>query len=136
MVAVMKTYFLIFLVAVAANLNLMAQEPGALRAERDKLQERGMWREAVDFYGDKLMPVSDADSGKDLEQAMQALGRLNAWREFDRWVERAISTHPENCGLLVTAASQYRRAPHSGRIIAGEFERGGNRYGWGKIKED
>jgi uncharacterized protein YfaS (alpha-2-macroglobulin family) len=131
MLVVMKTYFRLFLV-VAANLNLQAQDVDALRAERDKLVERGMWREVVNIYGEKLMPVSDAESGKDLNQAVNALRRLNGWREFDGVVERAISTHPENGGLLVMAAQQYRGVPHVGRIIAGAFERtAGYHYGRG-----
>ena len=59
----MKTFRLLLL-AVAANLNLMAQDTGGLRAERDKLMERGMWRDAVDLYEEKLMPVSDSGSGR------------------------------------------------------------------------
>ena len=48
------------------------------------------------------MPVSDDGSGKDLERRDQDLGRLNAWKEFDGLVERAISAHPENAALLHT----------------------------------
>jgi hypothetical protein len=109
--------------AVFLPLNLMAQDVAALRKERDKLIQRGMWRDALSFYEGKLMPVSDAESGGDLARAVEALGRLNAWSEFDELVERAVSTHPENAMLLFRAANDYRNAPHSGRLIAGDFKR-------------
>ena len=133
----MKTLAWICLVAAFANLNLMAQDPDALRKERDKLIERGLWRDAVNFHEEKLSPLSDAGSGNDLASATEALGRLNAWKEFDGLVERAIATHPDNAWLLTSAAKVYRSAPHAGRIIAGEFERtGGYRYGRGRSGPD
>ena len=90
--------------AVFLPLNLMAQDAAALRKERDKLIQRGLWRDALSFHEEKLMPVSDAGSGEDLARAVEALGRLNAWSEFDDLVERAVSSHPENSVLLVSAA--------------------------------
>ena len=119
----MKTLAWIGLVAIFAPLKLMAQDPAALRKERDKLAERGMWRDAVNFYNEKLLPVSDVESGGDLRRAVESLGQLNAWSEFDELVERAVSTHPENAMLLFRAANDYRNAPHSGRLIAGDFKR-------------
>ena len=133
----MKNLAWICLVGAFAHLNLMAQDPEALRKERDKLVERGLWRDAVNFYEEKLSPLSDAGSGSDLARATEALGQLNAWKEFDALVERAISAHPDNASLLTSAAEVYRRAPHSGRIVAGEFERGGgNRYSRGPVDDD
>ncbi len=130
----MKILAWICLVAAFAQLNLMAQDPDALRKERDKLSERGLWRDDVNFYEEKLSPLSDARSGADLARASEALGRLNAWKEFDGLAERAISSHSSNASLLISAAEIYRRAPHSGRIIAGDFERGGGaRYGRGRF---
>ena len=66
----MKTLFWLFLAVLTANVNLMAQETEALRAERDKLVQRGMWRDVVNFYVEKLMPLSDPGSGSDLERAV------------------------------------------------------------------
>lgn len=93
--------------------------------ERDKLNMRGMWRESINLYEEKLMPVSDADSEADLQCAVDAIRRLNAWKEFDALVERSIATHPEDPKLLKTAALLYHHAPHSGSLIAGDFERAG-----------
>jgi alpha-2-macroglobulin len=102
----------------------MAQEAADLRKERDKLLNAGMWRDALNLYEEKLLAVSDADSGEDLSGARQSIERLNAWGEFDNLVERAVSTHPENSGLLRSAARNYQSAPHAGRLVGGDFERG------------
>ncbi len=132
----MKTLFCLFLVVVGASVNLMAQEIEGLRAERDKLIQRGMWRDEVNFYGEKLLPFSDEASGSDLERAVEALGQLNAWNEYDGLVEKTVSTHPGNASLLTSAAAVYQRAPHAGQIVAGEFirENGGRGYGRGRFQ--
>lgn len=118
----------------------MAQTPDALRKERDKLDQRGMWRDSLNFYEEKLMSVSDANSGSDLSKAKDALGRLNEWSELDALVERAVAAHAENSEVLITAAGIYRSAPHSGQIIAGDFKRsagyGGFRSGGFRGGED
>lgn len=119
----MKTLFWLFLVTAAASLNLMAQSPTELRKERDKLIERGMWRDVVNFHTEKLLTLSDDKSGDDLEKSVQAIRQLDAWKEFDELVERSVAAQPANTALLTSAALAYLAAPHSGRIIAGEFER-------------
>ncbi len=113
----------ISLFAVLLNLPLLAEEPGALRKQRDTLTERGMWREAVDFYQEKLLPLQGGDTGGDLENAVDALGQLAAWKEFDGLVEQAVAAHGEDSGLLTAAAGKYLSAQHSGEIVDGEFER-------------
>ncbi|RYD31122.1 MAG: hypothetical protein EOP87_15330, partial [Verrucomicrobiaceae bacterium] len=119
----MKTIFRLLLVSAAASLNLMAQTPEELRKEHNQLYNRGMFRDAVDFYSEKLLPLSDDQSGHDLKNAVMALSRLDAWKEFDALVERSIDTHPANTALLTSAAEAYLNAPHYGRIVAGDFER-------------
>ena len=104
-------------------LNLMAQDVSALRKQRDKLATRGLWRDAVTFYQEKLRPVSDKDSGLDLNHAVEALQQLNAWVEFDGLVEGAVTDHPENPRLLMAAAQNYNNVPHAGRLSAGDFRR-------------
>jgi alpha-2-macroglobulin len=127
--------------AVFLPLHLMAQDATALRSERDKLVKRGLWKEALDHYREKLLPISDATTGQDLHQAVQSLRQLNEWSEFDALVERAVAAHPDNPRLLMAAAQSYETAPHSGRLIAGEFERtpghwwGGHRGGPDAVPE-
>ncbi len=119
----MKPLIWLLMAALAASFQLMAQEPEALRKERDKLIERGLWRDALTFYQEKLMPLSDEGSGSDLERATEALGRLNAWGEIDSLVENAVAAHAQNAMLLASAAQVYQQAPHSGTIVGGEFSR-------------
>lgn len=121
---VMKALIRIFLTLFTLPAMLMAQDVDALRKERDKLMERGMWRDAVTHWQEKLLPLSDGKSGADLEKAVESLQRLNSWGEFDTLVETAVGLHPANADLLMSAAGLYRGSvPHSGRLVAGAFER-------------
>ena len=118
-------------------LSLLAQDVGTLRNDRDQLAKRGLWREAVTFYQANLLSVSDHRSDLDLRTTLGALMSLNAWSEFDDLVEGAVAAHPQNPELLEVAAKAYLDAPHSGRLIAGKFERnGGNRYGGRSLGPD
>jgi uncharacterized protein YfaS (alpha-2-macroglobulin family) len=116
--------FLFLAVLVWMFQSASGQDPAALRQEYAQLIERGLWRDAVTFYNEKLSSVSDARSGEDLTKAVTALGRLNEWAGFDGLVETAVAGHPDNPGLLQAAADAYRSAPTAGRIIGGNFERG------------
>jgi len=123
-----------FGLAVFAIMALMVQmgfgqEPAALRQEYAQLIERGLWRDAVSFYKEKLSPLSDAQSGEDLAKAVNALGRLNEWAEFDNLVDSAVAGHGTNPWLLQAAADVYQTAPPVGRITGGNFERGWNGRG-------
>jgi uncharacterized protein YfaS (alpha-2-macroglobulin family) len=121
----MKAFgFAVFAVLALVVQGAFGQEPAALRQEYAQLIERGLWRDAVTFYKEKLSPVSDARSGEDLTKAVTALGRLNEWAEFDGLVEAAVAGHQGNARLLQAAADAYRNAPPAGRIIGGNFERG------------
>lgn len=131
----MKTVVCLCL-AVFLPLHLMAQDAETLRKERDQLIHRGMWRDALAHYEEKLMPVSDGDSGKDLQRAIEAMRRLGTWAEFDGLIERAVSTHPENSALLVSAAAAYRQVPHYGSLIAGEFHRDARGRGRGMMPSE
>ena len=116
--------------AVLLSFPLVAQDVAALRREHENLTTRGLWREALGFYQEKLLAFDDDGSGRDLARATDALRRLSAWSEFDGLVEGAVATHPDNPNLLVAAANAYGSVPHSGRLIAGEFHRDGNqRFG-------
>ena len=117
--------------------SLVAQDADALRKERDDLKKRGLWRDAVTHYQEKLMAISDSKSGDDLAEAVNALGRLNAWGEFDALVETAVERDPANARLLLGAGNAYANAPHAGRIIAGEFTRDPRaRFGRGWFNPD
>ena len=56
---VMKVIFVSFLaMAMVAG----AQDAGTLRKERDRMIKKGLWRELVDQYRDKLSDVVDEQS--------------------------------------------------------------------------
>lgn len=121
----MKCIAWICLMALFCQFKLAAQEVSVLRAESVDLVDRGMWRDAMDHYAEKLLPISDASSGEDFTRTVEALRQLGAWAEFDDLTEQALAAHPDHAGVMIAAARAYRGAPHSGRIIAGEFTRGG-----------
>ena len=126
----------LFCCAAFIPFQLMSQDLPALRKEFGKLNDRGMHRDAVNIYKEKLMPVSDAKSGEDLQVALNNLQQLNAVEEFDGLVENAIATHADNSALLIAAAQRYRNVSHYGRLIAGDFERSQGGYWHGSRGPD
>ena len=60
-----------------------------------------------------------------MHHANALIQQQNLWNEFDRVVEDAIAMHLKNLMQMAQAASCYQSAYHFGRIIGGEFERGG-----------
>src|SRR5687767_1393557 len=125
----MKALFRIFLVGFAAAFPAMGQYAAALRRERDGLVERGLWKDAVTFYKEKRSPLSDAESGKDLDRTVEALARLNDAKGFDPLVEEAVTAHRDNPEVLLAAATAYAGAVKNGAIVAGAFERGFQKAG-------
>jgi hypothetical protein len=71
------------MVGVMAISSAWSQTPGELRQERDKLIERGLWRDALTLYREKLAPVSDESSGPYLTMAVQSISRRREWGTFD-----------------------------------------------------
>ncbi len=102
-----------------------AQDLSALRKERDQLSERGLWKESLQFYHEKLAPLADDESDADLHAAVECMRQLDAWSEFDRLVEKLVADHPAKPNILRGVAWAYQNAPHSGRISGGKFKRGG-----------
>ncbi|MGC4014935.1 MAG: MG2 domain-containing protein [Luteolibacter sp.] len=125
----MKTLFFsltgMWLFAFAA----FGQDVAKVRAERDTMVDKGRWKEALDLYEEKLLPVGDENSGKDWNQVMICLGKLNDWGRFDDLLDRAVSAHPDEPRLLFAAGTSLQGVPHGGRILAGEFERQQGYYG-------
>jgi uncharacterized protein YfaS (alpha-2-macroglobulin family)/tetratricopeptide (TPR) repeat protein len=124
----MKTWLLIFLGFWMTGF-AHAQDVAALRKERDALMTKGRWKEALDFYREKLIDQNDPPAGDDLEQAVSCVRQLSVWGEFDALVELVVEKHPQHSQVLAEAGEAYLSIPHGGRWIAGEFERTGW-YGW------
>ncbi len=64
-----------------------------------------------------------------LDRAISALTSLNRLHEADSFIEKVVSVHGDNWQLLWRAAEAYRKLPHHGFVIGGEFERGYHRGG-------
>ncbi|HEY8962734.1 MAG TPA: MG2 domain-containing protein, partial [Luteolibacter sp.] len=125
----MKTWLLIF-VGIWMTGFAQAEDGVALRKERDALMTKGRWKEALDFYREKLSDQDDPEAHEDLGKAVECVRRLSAWAEFDALIEQAVEKHPNHSRVLGQAGDAYLSVPHGGRWIAGEFERTGW-YGWG-----
>lgn len=126
----MKTLGLAFLTALMIfPMMSFGQDTTSLREEYKKLADRGLWKDVVTFYENKLSPVSDEKSGEDLSKAVGALNRLNEWAKFDDLVEKAVTSHSGNSQVLQAAAESYQSVPQNGSIIGGKFERGWSRSG-------
>jgi uncharacterized protein YfaS (alpha-2-macroglobulin family) len=104
------------------------QNIAKLRSERDGMIDKGLWKEALDLYEEKLLPVGDESSGNDLKKAVQCLQELGDWARLDEVVESAVETHPDEPGVLAAAGDTYQTTMHSGRWLAGDFERGAGGY--------
>lgn len=105
--------------------------PYALRQQADKLQSSGKYNEALAI--NRTLALAPNLAGDAVVQALQkgveCLQQLNKIPECDAFIESASSAHPRDCLVLAFAANQYRRLPHNGYIVAGEFSRGWHRGG-------
>lgn len=120
----MKTWIFLALLVLIPGMTARGQETAKLRTQRDTLVEKGRWREALTLYEEKLLPVKDSRSAQDWLKAGQCLEELGEWKSFDALMERAVAEHPDDADVLTAVADTLDRFPHSGRILAGEFERG------------
>lgn len=125
----MKNLVSLILLAGMLILTVPAQDPASLRKERDKLSQRGLWRDSLNFYQEKLTILSDDQSAKDLQAALECMRQLDAWEKFDEIAEKLVADHPENPVLLAGVAASYLAASKNGWLSAGEFERGNDSAG-------
>ncbi len=126
---VMKLLLSLLLLTGVFISSLLAQDSASLRKERDKLSERGLWRDSLDLYQKKLTGISDDESAKDLQAALKCMQQLGNWKEFDAMVEKLASDHPDSPVVLGGVAVSYQTAPKFGWMIGGEFERGSGSAG-------
>jgi len=118
----MKSRLLGLIFLGLSTLSCLAQEK--LRAERDRLVEKGRWREALTCYEDKLLPIADAKSGDDWRNAVGCLSKLEEWTNYDSLLERAVAAHPRDAEFLIAAGETDDEVPHGGVMVAGQFQRG------------
>jgi len=119
----------IFLCLFMFPTSIMGQEKET-RTKAAKLQKDGNYKEALKLYESLLTETNDDKSFSDLEDAIRCLSKLNRISEADGLLEKQITLHPKNLPFLITSGRIYAsELPHSGSIIAGNFQRGNHRGG-------
>ena len=127
----MKLHFFLITLLLTAGA-LAAESPssaGISREKANKLRKQGDWKDALAIDRELLEKVDDGKSWKDLENALQALGRLRQINLADELLEGAVRGHPENWALFREAAESYHHLQHLGFLLDGDFHRGHRRGG-------
>ena len=127
----MKLY-LPFIVLLLTGTGFCAESsPSAEQSRKSavKLAKEGNWKECLELNRKLLTDVDDAQSWKDLENALQALRNLRQPGLADELIEGAARDHAGNSSVLRKAAKGYQQLQHSGFLLDGEFQRGFNRGG-------
>jgi uncharacterized protein YfaS (alpha-2-macroglobulin family) len=108
-----------------------APDPSAARQEAQKAFQAGNFRDAYEGYRKLALDPKDDPKqvGNDLQQAIDALRRLNRVEEVDAFRKQVIDVHKDNWRLLEAAAKSFFEGEHYGFLIAGEFVRGNKRGG-------
>jgi hypothetical protein len=128
----MKTFFL-FLMTCGA---IFAADAPQMRSQADKLEKDGNWREAYEVRVKLLREVSDKDSGKDLQKALDSQRRLNKVQEFDTLLTEFTEAKKDNPDFMLAAGNAYQGAEHYGQIIDNAFSRGNPSRGqWRQVQE-
>lgn len=130
----MKIWFGLAFGGWILGMTALGQDAAALRKERDSLVQKGLWREGLEFYESKLVPIADGGSTDDLGKAVNCLTQLGEWKSLDGLLDRALEGHPGDVSLRIETAALLANAPHGGRILAGEFERQQGYYGRGHFR--
>ena len=99
------------------------------RARAKKLLKAGNFRESLEISRHLALQeaTSPTEVGGDLARAILCLGRLGRTPEVDALRDKSVAVHRGNWRLLLAAARSLADGTHSGRIVAGEFQRGNSR---------
>src|SRR5208282_3356961 len=123
---------LVLMAVAVAAVGFLDARPPASREQCDKLAQQGNYKDAYDGYRALALDPKDDPTlvGRDLQQAILCLIRLQRGDEIDAFREAVIEVHKDNWRLLQAAAESYLNDPeHFGFIVAGEFHRGPHRGG-------
>ena len=101
---------------------------------REKAQAAMKNRNYKDAFGvfEQIVHSGKADERKvvsDFNNAINCLNRLGRVKEFNVFVEKAITANKDNWRMLEAAAYAYQQTNHYGFMISGKFERGPHRGG-------
>ena len=101
----------------------------AVRARARQLLKAGNFRESLEISRRLALQrtTSPTAAGEDLKRAILCLGRLGRTREVDALRDKSVEVHRGNWRLLLSAATSLADGTHSGRVVAGEYQRGSSR---------
>lgn len=114
----------------------MTQDRGAIRAEADKLLADGNAAEALTRYRNLVLQdgIADDQTASDFRNAVQCMQQIQGVKDFDEFLDAAVSVHSGNWKLLSAAADVLlNRIDSYGYMIGGHFERGYHRGGGNNV---
>lgn len=108
----------------------MAADAPAMRKQAAELEKQGNWREAYELRVKILREVDDADSGTDLQKALQWQRQLGESQNFDPLLAELTESKKDNPDFMQSAGSAFLFNNGSyGQILDGGFQRGRNGRG-------
>ena len=108
----------------------MAADAPAMRKQAAELETQGNWREAYELRVKILREVDDAESGTDLQQALQSQRQLGEPQNFDPLLAELTESKKDNPAFMQAAGSAFLFNHGSyGQILDGGFQRGMNGRG-------
>jgi uncharacterized protein YfaS (alpha-2-macroglobulin family) len=125
-------FVLTFLLSMAAELQA---QPAEDHRTATQLFDEGNYAEALEAYAKVIAdPTADAEHlVASVDRAIQCYHHLNRLSETDAFLESTAKTHANNWRVLGAVAWQVANQQHYGTLIAGEFQRGPQRGGVGKV---
>lgn len=129
----MKSLF--FFLFLALIIPLFAAEPAPTRKQAEKLEKGGNWREAYELRVKLLRKISDKESGKDLQLALNSQNRLREQKNFDALLDELTIFRKDNPDFMLAAGQAYLSAQHYGQLLDNEFQRGSHVSGSGEWKQ-
>ncbi len=104
--------------------------------EANKLYDEGHYLEALEAYGRLLEKPTNASSTElvtSVDRSVDCYGRLNRQGEVDDFLETVASDHADDWQVLAAIAEEFNTLEHYGVMTAGEYIRGPQRGGQGRV---
>jgi uncharacterized protein YfaS (alpha-2-macroglobulin family) len=116
--------FLLFLL-LTCGFSLAADAP-ALRKQAAELEKQGNWKEAYEVRVKLLREVNDAESGDDLDKALQSQRQLREFDQLDALLDELTVSKKDNPQFMEAAGNAYLNGHgHYGQFLDNKFKRGG-----------
>ncbi|MFN5868467.1 MAG: hypothetical protein ACK46A_03950, partial [Akkermansiaceae bacterium] len=115
---------LLFLLLTCA-FSLAADAP-ALRKQASELEKQGNWKEAYEVRIKILRDVNDAESGDDLDKALNSQRQLREHDKLDALLDELTVSKKDNPQFMEAAGKAYLKGHgHNGQLLDNKFKRGG-----------